>query len=126
MGWDLLVLLLVLWEVWRLPRPRQLQITRTFLDSPQLGLATRVELGVLSESEQVLQARVTDDLHPALAGVPETRRVEVFPREAAKVELTVWPRERGEFTLGLVFLRWRGAMGLAERWGAASPGWPAC
>ncbi len=120
-GWDLLVLLLVLWEAWRLPRPRQLQVTRTFLDSPQLGLATRVELGVLSESEQVLQARVTDDLHPALVGVPETRRAEVFPREAAKVELTVWPRERGEFALGLVYLRWRGALGLAERWGAASP-----
>ena len=36
-GWDALVLLLVLWDAWRLPRPRQLRVTRTFLDSPQLG-----------------------------------------------------------------------------------------
>ncbi len=120
-GWDSLVLLLVLWEAWRLPRPRQLTVTRTFLDAPQLGVATRIELGVTSESEQVLTVRVIDDLHSALTGVPETRRVEVFPREAAKVELTVWPRERGEFALGLMYLRWRGAMGLAERWGAATP-----
>lgn len=118
-GWDALVLLLVLWEAWRLPRPRQLALTRSFLDAPQLGMATRIELGLTSENDQVLTVQVTDDLHPALVGVPEVRSVEVFPREAAKVELTVWPRERGEFALGLVYLRWRGAMGLAERWGAA-------
>ncbi|HLI75941.1 MAG TPA: DUF58 domain-containing protein, partial [Acidobacteriaceae bacterium] len=94
-------------------------VERTYVDSPQLGLATRVELAITSASEQVLTLRATDDLHPALVGVPETRSVEVFPREPARIELTVWPRERGEFTMGLVFLRWRGALGLAERWGAA-------
>ncbi len=120
-GWDALVLLLAVWEVWRLPRPRQLTVRRTFLDSPQLGVTTRIELGVTAESGEVLAVRVTDDLHPALVGVPETRRMEVFPREAATVALTVWPRERGEFAMGLVFLRWRGALGLAERWGAAAP-----
>ena len=118
-GWDLLVVLVTLWDAVRLPRPRQLTVTRTFLDAPQLGMATRVELAVSSEAEQVLAMHVTDDLHPALVGVPETRRVEVFPREAALVRSTVWPRERGEFALGLVFLHWRGALGLAECWGAA-------
>lgn len=119
-AWDSLIVSLVLWEAWRLPRPRQLTVTRVFLDAPQLGVATRIELAMRSESENVLLVRVTDDLHPALVGVPETHTVEVFPREPAKVELTVWPRERGDFALGLVYLRWRGAMGLAERWGAAA------
>ena len=119
-SWDALVLLLAIGDAWRLPRPRKLEVRRTFLDSPQLGLATRVELAVTSEAEQVLEMRVTDDLHPALVGVPETRSVEVFPRDTARVELTVWPRERGEFAMGLVYLRWRGALGLAERWGAAA------
>ena len=120
-GWDAVVLLLVLGDAWRLPGPRQFRVTRTFLDSPQLGLATRVELAVSSQAEQVLDVRVTDDLHPALVQVPETRRVEVFPREPARVETTVWPGERGEFALGLVYLRWRGVLGLAERWGAVAP-----
>lgn len=118
-GWDGLVLLVALWDAWRLPRPRTLSVTRTFLDSPQLGLPTRVQLEVRSDANQVLQVRVTDDLHPALTNMPEARRVEVFPREPAPVDLTVWPGERGEFALGLVFLRWRGVLGLAERWGAA-------
>ncbi len=121
-AWDALVLLLALGDALHLPRPRQLTVTRRFLDSPQLGLATRVELAVALAAEQVLEVRVTDDLHPALVGVPETRRLQVFPREASVVELLVWPRERGEFALGLVYLRWRGALGLAERWGAARLG----
>lgn len=120
-AWDLVVLLLVLWEAWRLPRPRQLRVTRTFLDSPQLGLATRVAIEVAIESDQVLQLQITDDLHPALVGAPETYAAEAFARDPARVEQLVWPRERGEFALGLVYLRWRGALGLAERWGAASP-----
>ncbi len=119
-GWDALVVLLALWDALRLPRPRQLVVSRTFLDSPQLGLPTRVELAVTSDAEQVLDVSVTDDLHPALVGVPETRHVEVFPRDPARVEFTIWPRERGEFALGWVYLRWRGALGLGERWGAAA------
>ncbi len=118
-GWDGLVILAVLWEAWRLPRPRQIAITRTFLDSPQLGVATRVELAVTTEADAVLAMRVTDDLHPALVGVPETRALEVFPREPAMLVSTVWPRERGEFALRRVYLRYCGALGLAERWAAA-------
>ncbi len=118
-AWDGLLLLVVAWEAWRLPRPRQISVSRTFLDSPQLGVATRVELAVTAEANQVLAVRVTDDLHPALVGVPATRVLEVFPREPAVLTLTVWPRERGEFRLRRVYLRYRGALGLAERWAVA-------
>ena len=120
-AWDALVLLLAGWDAWRLPRPHTLTVTRTFPDSPQLGMPTRVELALLSEAEEVLEVRVTDDLHPALVGVPETLSVEVFPRDPARLVSTLWPRERGEFALGLVYLRWRGALGLAERWAAVRP-----
>lgn len=118
-AWDALIVVLACWESWRLPRPRQLAVTRSFLESPQLGRPTRVELAITSQAQQVLTVFVTDDLHPALVARPETRRLEVFAREAALVQMIVWPRERGDFALGLVFLRWRGALGLVERWGAA-------
>ena len=118
-AWDALLLCTVVWDAARLPRPRQIAVSRNFLDSPQLGMATRIELAVTVEADQVLGMRITDDLHPALVGVPETRPVEAFPREPAAAILTVWPRERGEFSLRRVYLRYRGALGLAERWAAA-------
>ena len=117
-AWDVLVLAVVAWDTFRLPRPRSVSVTRTFLDSPQLGVPTRVELTVTADTRQVLSLRITDDLHPALIGTPETRTLEVFPREPATLVSTVWPRERGEFTLRRVYLRYRGALGLAERWAA--------
>ncbi len=118
-AWDALLLLLVLWDLLHLPRPEQLTVSRDFLDSPQLGVATRVELSVTSEAGGVVEVLLTDDLHPALVGTPASHAVTVYPREPARVQLTLWPRERGDFALRRVYLRYHGALALAERWAAA-------
>ena len=102
-----------------LPRPEQFLVTRTFLDSPQLGQATRVELGVRVEADAVVDVRMVDDLHPALVAMPVEQRVEAFPREDVVSVSTVYPRERGDFAMGRVYLRYRGALRLVERWAAA-------
>ncbi|HSY34129.1 MAG TPA: DUF58 domain-containing protein [Acidobacteriaceae bacterium] len=121
LGWDGLVVLLVVVDAVRLPRPEQFLVTRTFLDSPQLGLATRVELGVRQDSDGVVDVRMVDDLHTALVAMPVVQRVEAFPREDAVSVSTIYPRERGDFRLGRVYLRYRGALRLVERWAAAEP-----
>jgi uncharacterized protein (DUF58 family) len=121
LGWDGLIALLVLADALRLPRPEQILVTRTFLDSPQLGLATRVELSVRMEADGVVDVRMVDDLHTALVAMPEVQRVEAFPREDAVSVASIYPRERGDFGLGRVYLRYRGALRLVERWAAAEP-----
>ena len=73
------------------------------------------------DADAVIDARVIDDLHSALIAKPETQRVEVFPREEAVCAQTIWPAERGDFAMGKVFLRYRGALRLVERWTAAEP-----
>ncbi len=121
LGWDGLVLLLVVVDAVRLPRPEAFLVTRNFLDSPQLGTATRVELAVRQDSDAVVDVRMVDDLHAALVVAPGVQRVEAFPREDAVSVTTITPRERGDFALGRVYLRYRGALGLVERWAAAEP-----
>jgi uncharacterized protein (DUF58 family) len=86
-----------------------------------LGMATRVELSVRVEADAVLDVRMVDDLHTALVAVPGVQRVEAFPREDAVSLSTIYPRERGDFGLGRVYLRYRGALRLVERWAAAEP-----
>ena len=120
-AWDALVLLLCAADAVRLPRPESLTITRRFLDSPQLGEPTRLEISVRMDADTVIEARVIDDLHPALIAKPEVQRIEVFPREAAVSAQTIWPAERGDFALRKVFLRYRGALRLVERWTVAEP-----
>jgi uncharacterized protein (DUF58 family) len=120
-GWDVLLGILIALDLWLLPKPEAFTVTRSFLDSPQLGEATRVELAVRQESDRVLDVRMVDDLHTALVGAPETQRVEAFPREDAVSVATIYPRERGDFALGGVYLRYRGVFKLAERWAVAEP-----
>ncbi len=120
-AWDALLLVLCLVDAARLPRPESLVVTRRFLDSPQLGEPTRVETAVRMDADAVIDARVVDDLHPALIAKPEMQRIEIFPREEAVCTQTIWPAERGDFAMGKVFLRYRGALRLVERWAAAEP-----
>jgi uncharacterized protein (DUF58 family) len=121
LGWDALVALLVVVDAVRLPRPESFLVTRTFLDSPQLGTATRVELSVRVDADAVVDVRMVDDLNTALEVMPIVQRVEAFPREDAVSLSTVYPRERGDFGLGRVYLRYRGVLKLVERWAAAEP-----
>jgi len=121
LAWDAAVLLLAVLDAVRLPRPADFAVTRSFLDSPQLGQATRVELSVVMDADAVVDMRLVDDLHTALVAAPVEQRVQVFPRDAAASVATVYPRERGDFAMGRVYLRYRGALKLVERWAAAQP-----
>src|ERR1700744_2174741 len=51
LAWDVLLLVLCALDSVRLPRPELLTVRRTFLDSPQLGALTRIEMGVRIEEE---------------------------------------------------------------------------
>ncbi len=126
LGWDALLALLVLIDAVRLPRPEAFTVTRTFLDSPQLGQPTRVELAVRMDADgvrnsQVLDVRLVDDLHPALVASPPVQRVGAFPRKEIVSATTIYPRERGDFALERVYLRYSGAFRLVERWAVAEP-----
>jgi uncharacterized protein (DUF58 family) len=119
--WDALVLLLVLFDLSSLPPPHALRITRAFIDSPVLGRETRIELAVEHATSSVLQVHLADDLHPALAQLPPSGSLTVFPRDPARLLFTVTPNRRGDFPLGAVWLRWPGRLRLVERRALAQP-----
>ncbi len=120
-AWDGAVLALAVVDALLLPAPSQIEVTRSFLDSPELGQATRIEVGVTQTGDRLVEVDVIDDLHPSLVVMPVTQKVRAFPRDATVVVQTIYPRERGDFALGRVYLRYRGALKLVERWAAAAP-----
>ena len=118
-GWDALVLLLAIIDVLTLPAPSQITVERRFEDSPVLGETTSIEIEVTQESNQIVDVRLSDALHPALAAVPPEGRVRAFPRDAVRITLECVPNTRGDAKLGKIYLRYRSALGLAERWARA-------
>jgi uncharacterized protein (DUF58 family) len=120
-AWDAAVLVLAVVDAVMLPASSAIEVTRTFLDSPELGQATRIELSLIQQSDALLDMRMIDDLHPSMVATPIVQRVQAFPRDAVAVVQTIFPRERGDFVLGRVYLRYRGVLKLVERWAAAAP-----
>ena len=120
-AWDGLIVALVVADALATPRPGALRVTRTFIDSPVLGRETRVELEVVHATNRLLRVHVADDLHPALAQLPPSGWLTAFPRDPAPLAFTITPSRRGDYALGGIWLRWRGAMGLVERRGVCRP-----
>lgn len=121
LAWDALLFAAVLVDLALLPRARAFTVRRAFLDSPQLGEPTRVELGVTQTANQVLRVSVIDDLHPGLIVSPSPQQIEAFPRDEAIARSTLYPSQRGDYALGNVYLRYRSALGFVERWAVALP-----
>lgn len=120
LAWDALVLLLAVLDGARLPVPSSIEIERRFDQSPILGEPTQVTLEVTQNSNSILDIRITDALHPSLEPMPATHRVLAYPRDTVRATFSCTPNTRGDVTLGRVFLRYRGALKLVERWAEAN------
>ena len=114
--WDGLIALLVVVDGMGLPTPSAIAVTRRFLHSPALGERTEVEYEVVQQSNGIVTVSVTDDLHTALIATPQPLTVVAYPRDAVRAVLECYPGRRGDFRLGKIYLRYRGALGLVERW----------
>ncbi len=119
LGWDVLVLALTLVDGLRLPKPASLTVMRAWLTTPAIGQTAEAEISLLQTGSFALDARVLDDLPPALMAVPGELRVSAWPRAWASVRYRFVPGERGDHAAGRVYLRYRSRTGLAERWACA-------
>jgi uncharacterized protein (DUF58 family) len=116
LAWDGLIALLVVIDAASLPAPSAIEVTRRFLNSPSLGERTEVEYEVIQHSNQIVTVLVTDDLHPTLVPIPRPVTVIAYPRDSVRAVLDCYPGERGDFRLGKIYLRYRTALRLVERW----------
>lgn len=119
LAWDALVLLLVIADAAMLPAPSAIEVERRFDNSPILGEPSQISLEITQASNQILEIRIIDALHPSVDLMPMTSRVLAYPRDAARTAITVTPNTRGDIVLGKVFLHYRSNLKLVERWASA-------
>jgi uncharacterized protein (DUF58 family) len=120
LAWDGLVLLFCLLDGLRLPAPGSLAAIRAWSNAPALDSETEIELTIENNGSLIIECRLLDDLPPALVAEPATHRLTAFPRVPAKLRYHVRPQERGDWTTGSLYLRYRSGLGLVERWAKAS------
>jgi uncharacterized protein (DUF58 family) len=119
LAWDALVLFVSIIDGLRLPAPALLAAIRTWSNAPALDSETEIELAIENNGSLIIECRLLDDLPPALVSEPSTLRLTAFPRVPAKLRYHVQPQERGDWTTGSLYLRYRSGLGLVERWAMA-------
>jgi uncharacterized protein (DUF58 family) len=119
LAWDILVLVFAVLDGLRLPAARDLTATRTWSNAPALDSETEIEITIENRGKLIVDCSLADDLPEALLDHPSTHRLTAFPRVPASLRYRVQPQERGDWTTGWLYLRYRSGLGLAERWARA-------
>ncbi len=116
------VALLIAWamDVRRLARPAQLHVTRSWSAPLGLDTPTRIILDIRNDSDLPITARIIDFVATDLRRELPQQQVAIAPRDTARVEYDVLPRERGDLHMGPVLLRYQSPWGLAMRWARVS------
>ncbi|MGZ4815865.1 MAG: DUF58 domain-containing protein [Terriglobales bacterium] len=102
-----------------LPRPQWIEIARTWDSSPALSAMTQLHVRVRNESNVTLSCKLLDALHPALRKEPVSFSLMLPAQGEAVHKYAVFPSERGDHRVGLVYLRYTTPLQLLERWAEA-------
>jgi len=118
-AWDGLFLLLWLQDLLRLPRPGMLELRRVWRAPPSLGVRSKVSVELHNYSARPIFARLIDETPRALCRDLPTVELAIAGGGSASSEYGVLPVQRGNVSMGKLFIRYQSAMRLAERWAVA-------
>ena len=117
--WDGLCLLLWIWDIFRLPKPVDLELHRVWRSPPSLGIPSNVTIEVHNDGKRAVFARVTDETPCALRREPPTVEIAAAAGQTVQASYTILPAQRGDMPLGKLYIRYQSALRVAERWAVA-------
>jgi uncharacterized protein (DUF58 family) len=120
LAWDLCVAIAAIIDGARLPAPSQIDAAREWLSAPSLGRDVEIELVITQHGRSLIHCTLLDDLPAPFLEEPVSHRLAAYPEASASVRYSFIPAQRGDHTTGKLYLRYRSAIGLVERWAAAA------
>ncbi|HUJ39074.1 MAG TPA: DUF58 domain-containing protein [Candidatus Acidoferrales bacterium] len=114
--WDAFAVVFWGWDLRRLPRAGQLEVTRMWTAPPALRVASEVVLEVTQHGAGPMRVELVDDVPAGLRAAPPRLRMHCLPGQASRANFEVEPVERGDLRLGAVHVRVQSRIGFAERW----------
>jgi len=114
--WDVAVLAAWSWDLRRLPRPAQLDVSRVWSQPAQLDVEAQVALELRNMSDLAITVQLTDDAPASFqCGTPQLE-LTAPSKQTAAASYVVRPGERGDAKFGDAYLRYQTALKIAERW----------
>ena len=117
--WDALIFLAFLMDWFRLPSASRLLVKRESHNSLSIKVASDISIAVTNPTNLDLRIDVMDELAPSPWHRLRWLNLIVPSRATESVTQQFIPGERGDMQLGQVYLRYRSAFDMAERWAVA-------
>jgi len=119
LAWDVLLLAAILWDLWRLPRPQQIVVTRRWKEPMALSVPAPVELVLRNEGRVAVRAQLLDEVPAQLRSEIPQVAIAAPARAEGVGSYRIIPSERGDTTVGNAYLHYQSPLRLAERWALA-------
>jgi len=117
--WDFLVLMAFVFDLLRLPSPRQMEASRLWEHPPSLATSSTVIIRVENFGRTAVRCGIVDETPPSFRDTPPVLELVVAARASQQVNYSIFPRERGDVRAGRLFVRYQTRFGFAERWAVA-------
>ena len=111
-AWNLLVVSVWMLDVWRLPAPGQLTVTRAWPGALTIGRPGSVAVELVNTGGILVKASVVDAVAASLRrDLPEID-LQLPAGEAGRGQYDIEPRERGLVPMGAIYVRYRSGWGM--------------
>ena len=117
--WDFLAILVFVSDLWRLPKPPQIEVRRAWEHAPTLATAGEVKITIRNFGGAAIRCSLIDETPASLRTAPPPLELIVAAGQLAQTHYEILPRQRGDTRLGRLFLRYQSKLGFAERWAFA-------
>ncbi|HEX4603985.1 MAG TPA: DUF58 domain-containing protein, partial [Candidatus Angelobacter sp.] len=118
-AWNVCALIAWAVDLARLPRPERLVVGRSWAGAPSLSNNTLVTVEVRNQGRVYVSCSLIDDVPRSLIAEPPSLTINAGANDSGSASYTARPLERGEVTLGAVYLRYQSGSHFAERWARA-------
>ena len=116
LAWNLVIAAAWIVDLRRTPVPAELTLARVWNSTPALSVRQTVSLELTNDGAVAVAAQVLDMPSPLLRPDPPELAAAVEPGATARLSYEVLPSARGDAGMGAAAIRYRGPLGLAERW----------
>ncbi len=122
LAWDVLLLIAIVIDLYRLPRPQELSVERRWSNPVALSVSSSVELVLHNNGRKTVLAEMFDEVPANLrSDIPQLEVTAQGGGEGAAT-YSITPVSRGDTTMGDIYLHYQSPFRLAERWARARVG----
>jgi uncharacterized protein (DUF58 family) len=117
--WDFLMVAAFVLDLLRLPRPREIEVSRIWEHAPSLATPSEIVISIENFGKAALWCGLVDETASSLRNPPPALEITVAAGAREQISYPILPRERGDVRMGRLFVRYQSRFGFAERWTAA-------